>query len=1147
MSESHTTTPSTSATRAALVLLAMLVGLTLLAFPPRASAAPAAPLGLSPSGATVSGTPTLAWNRVAGATSYQVDISDDATFSSNVITVTTTNRRVTPTWHLRSAPNGEIFWRVRSIGPTGTGSPRSTSFFRNALAGPTLVSPPPGGTLVQPTDPPVLSWIPVPGAVFYTIQVDTDSSFVAPFTIDNATINNTSYLIPNPLIAQTYHWRVKATLGSGIETNWSEVRTFTPTGLTPATLQSPEDNASTKIVDVVLDWNPVPGAVKYDLQISTDQNFLSGVTGYNNLVGTRFSPHDTLGNDQYWWRVRPYDAGGNFLQWGEVPIWTFQRHWPDQPVLEYPGNDTVVGDPFFFQWTAVPHASSYTLQLHTSPDFEPANQIRACSTVNTTFVPTHVNDCWPGAVGNYYWRVVASDGPVNVVTDGIVSQVGHFEYLPGIMNLGTTVPADGASVSVPTLKWDPVVDAAKYAVYVTDVENGNQVINGTLTTGTSYTPRELLTVGHTYRWWVRTISGSGRQGAGLTPASQNTFTVVAQDDPIAATPDPVSPANGSQVVRFPTLSWEPVPTATYYKIGLRPAGSIQAFSMLGENFRYPAGEDPGSTYLSVGNYEWIVEAYNASNQNIATSASVGSFTMQNLTVPTNLTAAMSGIASGSAGTRCATLLPEMCTDLRATPVLRWDSVSNAGFYKVTLSRDKEMTSIISTTTVDTNMYIPTVALADSQAGAAYHWYVQACKADQKCSPLAHAKTAFNKTSNPIDLLTPAPNAQVADTVTFTWRDWLATNLDTPGVDLETGVNPQIEAWRYRIQVATDPGFQNLVDDRPDLDQMTYTAYDRAYPEGPLYWRVLPYDGSGNPLAWSEPRMLDKQSPAPVQSLPADGATTTQTDPFRWQPRAYADHYDIEVYRNNDDSVSNRIIQTWTKLVAFTPASPLAASPTPYLWRVRSVNASNLPGPWSPLRSFRVKTTAPTQLAPAANAFVAGNDAMFTWTAVQGAATYRFERRQPNTNGIAEAVGTVALAWAPTSPLGDGAWEWRVSAVDPNNQTIGTSPWRAIRVDGTVPTVIAMAPTGNVARTTNFVAKFSEKVKLVSSTTMKLYVAGRTSPLPAHVTLSTDGKTATLNPSSNLVSGKVYTVKLTSGIADMAGNHLKATSWKVIAR
>jgi hypothetical protein len=1117
---------------------------------PTAAAAPGAPIGLSPSGVTISGSPTLSWTRVRGATYYQVDISDDPTFSTSVLSINTTNRRYTPQTHLRADSGGHIYWRVRSVGPTGTSAPRSTSFSRNALAGPNLLAPADGAVLAQDDPPPVLSWSPVPGAVYYTIQVDTDNSFVAPFTIDNVLVSNTSYLIPNPLISQVYDWRVKATLASGIETNWSTVRIFQPSPLAAATLNEPVDSPSTQVVDVVLDWNPVPRAVRYDLQLSTDQNFLSGVTTYNNLVGTRFSPPTTLSNDQYWWRVRPYDAGGNFLQWTQVPVWTFQRYWPDQPALVYPANNTIVDDPFYFQWTAVPHASYYQFELHNSPDFEPANQICSRTTVNTTYVPTAANDCWPGANGNYYWRVIAHDGPVDVVTDRISSQVGHFQYQPDVMNLATTVPADGASVSVPTLTWAPIVNAAKYVVTVTDVANSQTVVSA-VTSATSFTPRDLLTVGHTYRWSVLPYSGSGRAGSQYAPQDWNTFTMTAQAAAVASTPEATGPADGSSFVRFPTLTWTPVANAAFYKIGLRPRDTIQAFTLLGDNFRYPAGEDASSTYLATGDWEWKVFAYDGSNTQLSQTVTPRWFTMANLLPPTNLTASMSGNASASADTRCAIVLPDQCPNMPATPVLRWDPVPSAGYYKVTLSRDKEMTSIISTTQVDENMFTPTAALADSQAGAAYHWYVQSCKADNKCSPLQHANNAFNKTSNPVKLASPADQSVVTGQVTFIWDDWLVDNKLDTGADPSTGVTPQVEAYMYRIQVSTDAGFQNVIDDR-NVDQTTYTPYDRAYPEGPLYWRVLPYDGTGNPLAWSDagdlaPWWFDKQSPKPTLVSPAAGATTTQTDPFLWQPVDYADHYDIEIYRNNDDSASNRIVSTSSKLVAFTPSSPLAASSLAYKWRVRAVNASSLPGPWSDFRSFKVTGAAPTQTAPSAGVWVKTNDGYFTWTAVQGAASYRFDRRPVGSNGIAESIGTVALAWAPQSALGDGRWEWRAVALDANNQVIGASGWRSFRVDSTAPTVVSMLPQGTVSPSTNFNAKFSERVRNVNSTTMKLFQVGHATALPAVVKLSTDGKTAVLNPNSNLLHGKSYVIKLSSGIKDVAGNALAATKWQVVAK
>jgi large repetitive protein len=1134
----------------AVALAAILISLGL--HVPATAALPGAPTGLIPSGATVSGNPILQWNRVSGATSYKVDISNDDSFATGVVSYTTVNRRLVPTTQLKSTVLGEIFWRVRAVNSTGTGAPATSSFFRNPLAGPTLISPTQGQSLAQPGNPPVLAWTPVAGAISYTVQVDTDDSFIAPFTVDNKITSTTSYLVPTPLIAQPYHWRVKATLGTGVETEWSETRIFEPSGLTAPVLVSPEDNADTKLVDVVLDWAPVPGASKYALQISTDQNFLSGVTTVADIVGTRYSPPVTLGNDQYWWRVRPYDAAGNFLDWAVVSIWTFQRHWPDQPVLNYPIDEQIVSDPVYFQWQAVPHASSYTLEMHTAADFEPAEDIIRCTTVNTTFVPRVKDNCWPGAANSYYWRVVANDAPRNpaVVTDKIVSQVEHFHYLPPVVNMATATPANGSSVAVPTLRWNPVPNAAKYRVFLIALDGGAGAFDpaGVPVSGTSYTPRTKLTVGKSYRWWVQTISSTSRNGSIFPPEAQNTFTVIAQPDPVALTPEPTAPASAAAVVRFPTLQWTPVVNATFYKIGIRPANSVQAFTELATHFPYPAGEDTTTTYLQTGTYEWEVYAFNASNVKFATSAQGRTFVMGNLAAVTGQRAALTGNSSGVPGSYCSVALPNYCVDMRATPVLRWNAVPSAGFYKVTLSRDAEMTSIISTTVVDQNMFAPTTAFADSQAGKAYHWFVQPCKADEKCSPLAHALHAFNKKSNGVQLLSPADSLEtkIADTVTFTWRDWLQTNTSPAGLDPGTGISPQAEAKNYRIDVATDEAFTHVID-TATVDQTTYTAYAKAYPEGPIYWRVMAIDGSDNLLTASPTWKLDKESPQPSLLSPIGNDVIDTTEPFRWTPLNYAVSYDIEINKDDNPALANRLLSANSKLVAFTATSPLPASPKAYLWRARPVNASGFKGEWSTWGRFFVKLTTPVLISPVIGTRVRATDGLFSWESIQGAASYKFERRVSTSASISEAQKTVALAWAPTARIPDGNHQWRVTAYDAKSQAIGTSGWRSFVVDELRPTVIAKSPNTYAGVTANFKAQFSEPVKGVNSTTVKLYVSGRTSPLSATVTLSADKRWATLNPTSNLVRGKYYTVKLISGITDLLGNTLVATSWKVRAR
>ena len=49
--------------------------------------------------------------------------------------------------------------------------------------------------------------------------------------------------------------------------------------------------------------------------------------------------------------------------------------------------------------------------MSTSADFNPDAMLGTCSTVNTTFTPTVLGDCFPQSLGTYYWRVMAMDGP----------------------------------------------------------------------------------------------------------------------------------------------------------------------------------------------------------------------------------------------------------------------------------------------------------------------------------------------------------------------------------------------------------------------------------------------------------------------------------------------------------------------------------------------------------------------------------------------------------------------------------------------------------------------------------------------------------------------------------------------------------------
>ena len=84
-------------------------GLSVLASPP--ALALDAPANPSPSGAQT-GIPTFSWDRVAGATTYDFQISTSDQFNTTLVNVTTVQRQYVPKIQL---PTGtQLYWRVRA-------------------------------------------------------------------------------------------------------------------------------------------------------------------------------------------------------------------------------------------------------------------------------------------------------------------------------------------------------------------------------------------------------------------------------------------------------------------------------------------------------------------------------------------------------------------------------------------------------------------------------------------------------------------------------------------------------------------------------------------------------------------------------------------------------------------------------------------------------------------------------------------------------------------------------------------------------------------------------------------------------------------------------------------------------------------------
>ncbi len=131
-------------------------------------------------------------------------------------------------------------------------------------------------------------------------------------------------------------------------------------------LISPDDGLEGVMLTQSFQWSPVPSAVLYRFQFSTDSNFAT--IEYDDLVGTSnyWVSGLQLGLVKYFWRVQA-NNGGNISDYSEVRSFTTGI---DVPILISPPDSAVnVSTSPTFEWTPVTGAVSYTLQISTFGSF----------------------------------------------------------------------------------------------------------------------------------------------------------------------------------------------------------------------------------------------------------------------------------------------------------------------------------------------------------------------------------------------------------------------------------------------------------------------------------------------------------------------------------------------------------------------------------------------------------------------------------------------------------------------------------------------------------------------------------------------------------------------------------------------------------
>lgn len=254
----------------------------------------------------------------------------------------------------------------------------------------------------------------------------------------------------------------------------------------------------------------------------------------------------------------------------------------------------------------------------------------------------------------------------------------------------------------------------------------------------------------------------------------------------------------------------------------------------------------------------------------------------------------------------------------------------------------------------------------------------------------------------------------------------------------------------------------------------------------------------------------------------------------------------------------------TNIATFTPSAPLAqGNYTLTVNNVKDLGGNSMPAPF--VSTFTVDTTPPTVTAVSPTNAATG---VATNTTVQVTFSELMDVNTINNttillrNTVTTALVPAAVTYnsttniatlTPTGPLSNatnytvvvttGVKDAAGNALAAQFQSTFTT---AALADTTAPTIISRSPVNaatNVATNTDVTITFSEQmdVATINSTNITLKPTAGGANISATVTCNSPCTTATLDPAAPLLNNTNYTVTVTTGVKDVAGNALAAQS------
>ncbi|HEV8538081.1 MAG TPA: FG-GAP-like repeat-containing protein, partial [Bacteroidota bacterium] len=320
---------------------------------------------------------------------------------------------------------------------------------------------------------------------------------------------------------------------------------------TPVSLVFPPDAATNTVPTPALRWNQDNAGAPYQVQVSTDSTFATGlIVNDSTVTDTGMTFNVLTNNSTYYWRVRSFRSIHKTV-WSVTRRFTNTITPPAAPALDAPSTGAVhqAISPVL-RWRSVQAATSYRLQLSADSSFTTV-VVDDSSLVDTLRqVNALLNDT------KYFWHVRAT----NIGGSSSFSDTRSFTTIidtPASPQLLS--PGDG-STDLPTsltVSWTRPASADSFRLQIsTDSAFATNVLASTDTT----TTREIGPLSHLTRYfWRVNASNIG----GTSP-----YSLVRSFTTIIGTPPLLLPPDGGTEPVLATLRWSKVTGASMYQVVL---------------------------------------------------------------------------------------------------------------------------------------------------------------------------------------------------------------------------------------------------------------------------------------------------------------------------------------------------------------------------------------------------------------------------------------------------------------------------------------------------------------------------------------------------------------------------------------------------